>query len=124
MLTHMAIASIFGPVLVISGIWTLFYQENVKKVAESLRKTPVQLYTAGILNLIVGLTLINSFNVWSVHLDILVTLLGWVIFIRGLVIYFLPNIVLKMSKIQESAYVLFGLISIIWGLALCWIGFM
>ena len=124
MLTHMAIASIFGPVLVISGIWTLLYQENVRKVAESLRKTPVQLYTAGILNLIVGLTLINSFNVWSFNLNILVTILGWVIFIRGLVIYFLPNAVLKMSKVQESAYVLFGLISIIWGLALCWIGFM
>lgn len=124
MLTHMAIASIFGPVLVISGIWTLLYQENVKKVAESLRKTPVQLYTAGILNLIVGLTLINSFNVWSFNLDILVTILGWIIFIRGLVIYFLPNAVLKMSKVQESAYVLFGLISIVWGLALCWIGFM
>lgn len=120
----MAIASIFGPVLVISGIWTLLYQENVKKVAESLRKTPVQLYTAGILNLIVGLTLINSFNVWSFNLDILVTILGWIIFIRGLVIYFLPNAVLKMSKVQESAYVLFGLISIVWGLALCWIGFM
>ena len=124
MLNYMAIASIFGPILVITGIWTLLYQDNIKKIIESLGKNPALLYVGGFLNLIMGLTIINSFNVWIVNREILVTLLGWLLFLRGLVIYFLPNAVLKIVKMQENTYVFSSLISIIWGLALCWLAFM
>ena len=124
MLNYMAIASIFGPILVITGIWTLLYQYNIKKIIESLGKNPALLYVGGFLNLIMGLTIINSFNVWIVNREILVTLLGWLLFLRGLVIYFLPNAALKIVKMQENTYVFSSMISIIWGLALCWLAFM
>lgn len=123
MLSAVQLASIFGPILVIMGIWTLLYQDNVKKVAESFRKTPAIFYLGGVINLIVGLTIITSFNDWKMEVQILVTLLGWLMFLRGLVIFFLPNAIMKMSKMQENAYVFFGLVSIVWGLALGWFAF-
>jgi len=124
MLTPIALASIFGPILVFLGIWMLLYQDNVKKVVESFQKTPAILYLTGMINLILGLTFITSFNVWKANFEILVTLLGWVFFIRGLIIFFLPNAILKLLKAQENAYVFFGLISVVWGLALSWLAFM
>lgn len=123
MLSAVQLASIFGPILVIMGIWTLLYQDNVKKVAESFRKNPAVFYLGGVVNLIVGLTIITSFNEWKMQVQILVTLLGWLMFLRGLVIFFLPNAIAKVSKMQENAYVFFGLVSVVWGLALGWFAF-
>ena len=104
MLTSATIASIFGPILVFIGIWVLLYQENMKKVIESIRKTPAILFVIGVINLILGLTIITSFNVWKANFEILVTLLGWLFFIRGLFIFFLPNAILKLIKMLESAF--------------------
>lgn len=117
------IASIFGPILVIMGIWGLLYQDNVKKVAESVKKNPSILYLGGVVNLIVGLTIIHISPEWSLNIGVLVTILGWLLFIRGLIVFFLPNIILKMVKAQTNAYVFFGLISTVWGLALCWMAY-
>ncbi|MCB1080542.1 MAG: hypothetical protein AB7N99_01640 [Simkaniaceae bacterium] len=119
-----ALAKIFGPVLVIMGVWSLLYQDNVKKVADSVRKTPAILYLGGVVNLVLGLAIITSYNIWEVNLELLVTLLGWFLFIRALLVFFLPNAVIKMSKMQETAYVFFGLLSVVWGLAMSWLAFM
>lgn len=118
------IASIFGPILVIMGIWGLLYQDNVKKVAESVKKNPSILYLGGVVNLIVGLTIIHISPEWNLNISVLVTILGWLLFIRGLTVFFLPNLILKMVKAQSNAYVFFGLVSIVWGLALCWMAYM
>jgi len=124
MATPVGLASIFGPILVIIGVWNLLYQENVKKMSESFKKTPSLMYIGGLINLIIGLTIINISPQWELHLTVLVTILGWFCFIRGLVIFFLPNLLLKMTRAQTNTFVFFGLLSVVWGLALCWLAFM
>ena len=124
MATTVGLAGIFGPILVIIGVWNLLYQENVKKMAESFAKTPSIMYLGGLINLIVGLTIITISPYWALHLTVLVTLLGWFCFLRGLFIFFLPNFLLKLAKNQGNAYVFFGLLSVVWGLALCWLAYM
>ena|SRR3990167_2070278 len=117
------IASVFGPLLIILGIWTIFHKENVRKVAESIIKVPAILYLGGIINLILGLIIINLHPFWRVNLAVLVTILGWVLFIRGLCDFFLPNLRIKMMRMEHSMWIICGLISVVWGLGLCWLAF-
>lgn len=124
MATPVGLAAIFGPILLIIGVWTLLYQENVKKMSESIKKTPAILYIGGVINLIIGLTVINISPQWELQLTVLVTLFGWFCFLRGLVIFFLPNLMTKVSKAQTNTFVFFGLLSVVWGLALCWLAYL
>lgn len=118
------LASVFGPILTIIGIWSLFYQAHMKKLVESFKKTPALMYLGGLINLIIGLTILHISPHWNLHLSILVTLLGWICLIRGLIIFFLPDMFLKIIKTQIHPSPIFGIITIVWGLALCWLGYL
>ncbi|WP_420421615.1 hypothetical protein [Simkania sp.] len=124
MATPVGLAAIFGPILLIIGVWTLLYQENVKKMSESIKKTPGIMYIGGVINLIIGLTVINISPQWQLELSVLVTIFGWVCFLRGLIIFFLPNLMTKVSKAQTNTFLFFGLLSVVWGLALCWLAYL
>lgn len=123
MLNAIEIAKIFGPIYVIWGIWALLYQDNSKKVLESISKNLSTLYIVGIVNLIVGLFIINAHSHWSLHLSVLVTILGWAIFLEGLIFFFVPNLSIKLYSVKRNILVLYGLVAFIWGLALMWLAY-
>jgi len=115
-------ATIFGPMLVIMGLWTLIRKESAKKVVDSFKKTPGLLYLGGIINLVIGLTILTTFSPhWNNALDILITLFGGLFFLRGLVIFFFPTLFLKMTHIKGHGLAYFGIFSIVWGVALIWL---
>ncbi len=117
------IAKIFGPIFVIWGLWVFLYKENSKKVLEGLSKSLPCLYLLGILNLIVGLFIINSYSVWCWHPSLLVTLLGWGVFLEGIIFFFIPKLSVKLYSLKKNTLTLFGLGAFIWGLALMWLAY-
>lgn len=123
MFNEIEIAKVFGPLLIIMGIWGFLYQKNTKKVVEAFNKNLAANYLGGFINLIIGLTLINSRSHWHFHLTVLVTILGWVIFLKGLLVLFFPNFLTKRVFKGKNIFILSGLISIIWGSALVWLAF-
>jgi hypothetical protein len=119
----MWLASIFGPFLMILGIWMLFYRDNMMKVCNSIKSTPGLLYFSGILNLLIGLIVISEFSFWSWGLTVLVTLLGWALLVRGLMIFFLPQFLLKKTMGDGEMLRVKGVIILIWGFGLTWLAF-
>ena len=117
----MTISGIFGPYLLIIGIWMLIQKKNCMKICDAVRKNPASIHCLAWTSLLIGLVLINFFNVWQSNAVVIITILGWAYLIRGLVILFLPQVYLK-TETHESAYInLAAFIRIIWGLALCWL---
>ncbi|MCB1115335.1 MAG: hypothetical protein KDK71_02600 [Chlamydiia bacterium] len=123
MATSSMLASIFGPLLIITSLWSLLYKENVKKVIDSMKKTPALQYFVGVVNVLIGIIFITSFNYWSMNVELLVTLLGWLFLIRGLILMFFPKTVDSMMKSFMKSSVFYSLIGIIWGLVLTWFAF-
>lgn len=117
------LASIFGPLLIITGLWTLLYKENMKKVVDSMKKTPALQYFVGVINLLIGIVFVTSFNYWSMHIEILVTLLGWLFVVRGLILMFFPKTLDSMMKSYMKSSLFYSLVGIAWGLALTWFAF-
>ena len=114
-----AIATIFGPILVIIGLWFILYKSEVRKLMETMKETPPMIYLVGVINLLIGLTIIQSHPSWRFDLSIFVTLLGWLFLLRGLIIFFMPKLVQKLLHMKVKSTLLFGMISIIWGVLLC-----
>ncbi len=120
----MTMASIFGPFLVVLGLWVLFYKANVMKVMTSLKTTPGLLYVMGIVNLIVGLGVLSQFSMWNMGgCSVLVTLFGWVALIRGLVAFFMPHVLMNKRVMGSSYLKVKGAVMLVWGFFMCWLGF-
>lgn len=117
------IAMIFGPYLAILGLWMLLFGDQVAKVNTAIKGSPAALYGSSIWNLLIGLVLINSFNVWAGNMMIFVTLLGWFMFIRGVLGLYMPHMVANTLLTARHGTKFLSLIPFIWGLILIWIGF-
>jgi hypothetical protein len=124
MIAASVLAWIFGPYLLIQGIWMFAQKENLLKICESIRKTPAAIYIAGWSSLLIGLTLINFFNVWQANIALVLTLLGWGYFVRGLIILFTPQLFLKLEIHEKRVMPTTALIRIIWGALILWFGMM
>ncbi|MBI2810783.1 MAG: hypothetical protein HYX67_08155 [Candidatus Melainabacteria bacterium] len=119
----MMMAAIFGPLLMIKGIWMLFYHGNMVKVCSSMKSTPGLFYVWGVINMIVGLTVINQFSMWTMTLSVLVTLFGWVALLRGVAALFLPQMLVKCTMSDPNWMKVKGIIPLVWGFGMCWFAF-
>jgi hypothetical protein len=117
------IAMVFGPYLAILGLWMLLFGDQVSKVTAAIKNSPAALYGTSIWNLLIGLFLINSFNVWSAQMIIFVTLLGWFMFVRGVLGLYMPHVVVNTILAPRHGAKVLNLVVFIWGLLLIWLGF-
>ena len=100
--TAIMIARVFGPLLGILGLWMLLYGENVVKIMTATKNSPSALYCNAVFNLLIGLFIINAYNVWVWDIFFFVTLLGWVLFIRGVLGLFMPQVLVKSTMTKSS----------------------
>lgn len=117
------LARVFGPFLGILGLWMLLYGDNVVKIMTAMKNSPVALYTSAVFNLFIGLIIINMYNVWIWDVFFFVTLLGWVMFIRGVFGLFMPQAVVKVVMTKNNWMKTMGIIPFVWGLILTWSGY-
>ncbi len=117
------LARVFGPFLGILGLWMLLYGDNVVKIMTAIKNSPAALYSSAVFNLLIGLFIMCTYNVWEWNVFFFVTLLGWVLFIRALFALFMPQIVVKFIMTRVSWMKTMGIIPFVWGLILTWVGF-
>lgn len=116
------LAKIFGPFLAIVGLWMLIYRDNLMKVVTSMKSSPAALYMSALISLILGLFIIIHYNGWRMDIYTFVTLLGWVLFLRGLLGLFMPHVIVIFTS-KPSWVKVMGVIPLVWGLILIWAGF-
>ena len=111
-------AQVFGPFLIIVGLWMLFYHDNQNKIMASIKGSPACFHILSILQLLIGLIIVTQCNIWQMHLAVLVTLLAWLFMIKGVVGLFFPQVLMKMMLGKGRRFA--GLVPLVWGLALFW----
>ena len=123
MLHAMWLGSVFGPFLVIHGLWMLLCRANLMKVEASIKGSPACFHMIGVIQLLVGLAIVNTCCMGPIQgTSILIAVLGWVFILRAVVVFFIPKLMLKaLTSPKWNALV--GLIALIWGIAICWTTF-
>ncbi len=117
------IASIFGPFLVIIGLWMLLYSGNFMKVVASVKATVGVFYLTGFINLLLGIFILREYNDWQPNLSFVVTLLGWAFVLRGLMVLFMPHLLIKMTMTKRSFLKGVGIVPLAGGVLLCWLAY-
>lgn len=119
------LSKIFGPVLTLLGLFVLFRPDEVLKMWSSTKANPAILYIGGVINLLVGFTILALYNEWTMHLPFFVTLLGYALAIRGILVLFWADTVSQLGDkfVEKPTFRGTGIIPLIWGLLLLWLGY-
>lgn len=123
MVDGIQLAKIFGPVFIILGLWELFSTQNAIAYTKAARENAIFPVLGGLLNLIIGFTILTYFNEWDWNFGILVTLLGWCAVIKGIALFFFPKYINKF-KINKKTLRLSGVFVFLWGFGLCYWGYL
>ncbi len=114
------LAQIFGPFLAIVGLWMLIYGENVVKIMTSMKNSPSALYFSAVVNLLIGIVIINNFNMWDWQPMLVLTLVGWVMILRGVLGLFMPKLIIEWLMTNTSCMKTMGIVPFVAGLILIW----
>lgn len=117
------IARTLGPTMILIGLWFFLVPEIAKKGLANLKETTGFQYLYGLIHFLLGFFIIAVHNVWESNIFLSVTLLGWVLILRGVMFWFMPGQYLKNREIGSLIMKLFKFIVIIWGIILLWAGY-
>lgn len=120
----MYMASIFGPFLAVLGLWMLLFAENLMKVWIAIKTAPHIFYMGSAITLLLGIFILDQYNVWEWDALVFVTLLGWIMVLRGVMGLFMPQLLIKLTMSSHRFMKIMGVIPLVWGLVLCWVAFL
>ncbi len=97
------IARIIGPFFIIVGLGFLFNLKNVQKVMEDFSKNAALLYMGGVMALFFGLLIVQFYNVWKLQWPLIITILGWMSLIKGVVLIVFPKAIIKWTESYKKS---------------------
>ena len=111
--------------MVITSLATLIHQHRFKKIMYDFLANPVLVSASGCFNLIVGLIILVPHHLWVAQWPVIVTLIGWIAVLMGLMRLFFPETFIKYSKdlLEKTGFLLLAWIWFLIGLYLVWAGF-
>lgn len=90
MTTSKMIAGLIGPTLVAIAIALVINFGAMPVLAEQISRDPGLIFVSGILLLVAGLAIVRAHNIWAGGWPVLVTVLGWLAVLGGLVRMLFP----------------------------------
>jgi hypothetical protein len=90
MATSKAIAGLIGPGLVAMAASLLLNRSTLPALIEQASQDPGLVYVSGMLLFVAGVAILRAHNRWTVGWPVLVTALGWLILVGGLVRLLFP----------------------------------
>lgn len=91
MTTSKIIAGLIGPTLIVIAAAMLLNFSSFPVLAEQISHDPGLIFLSGILLFVAGLAIVRAHNIWAGGWSVLVTVLGWVAILGGLVRMFFPT---------------------------------
>ena len=91
MTTSKTIAGLIGPTLVAIAAGMLLNLSSFPALAEQVSRDPALIFVSGILLFVAGLAIVRAHNLWTGGWPVLVTVLGWLAILSGLVRIFFPT---------------------------------
>jgi putative exporter of polyketide antibiotics len=122
------LSRLLGLYCIICALSMMVRKQAILAMVTALLDNPMAMFLLGIFTLLAGLAMILAHNLWSGHpLVVIVTLVGWLTLIKGLLFLFLPpqmaaGLFLNGLHYQQLFY-LYTAINLVLGAYLAYAGF-
>jgi len=121
------LARLIGLFTLILSVSELLHRAAMIETASELANAPPLLFIAGVFTLLAGLAMVLGHNVWTGGaLPVVVTVIGWVLLIRGIVLVFIsPGGAMGIFEALRfgDLYYVYVAIPLLMGLYLTFAGF-
>ena len=124
--TSLFLAQAFGLYFTIAGAALLLQPVLLRSLTNKFAADRESIVFGGFLTLLVGIPLVLIHNVWDGSWAVIITVIVWIIFIKGAVRMLLPDMVLDWSRSlmnKHSLLQLAVLAMVVLGIYLLFIGF-
>ena len=125
--TTLFLARFMGMFSTIAALSMFFERKMLLSILDQTAKNRALLYLIGVAEVVGGLLIVLKHQVWSLDLPIIVTLLGWLLLIEGIIYLFLPvkgaRSIFKWLH-DRQAYYLVALCYLLVGIYLAYSGFL
>ena len=123
--TTTLLAQLWGPTLLAVGLGILVSRKYYLKTYRDLQKETLAVLLFGMVTIPAGIDHIHVHSVWNTFAEIVVSLLGWGLLIKGLVFAIAPGLVDKAGDFEADSKLIpvAGALTLIAGAYLSWIGF-
>ena len=122
----MLFEQVIGLYLIISGALVITRQEHVVSVGRLFGKEPALRFSMSALMVLGGLFMVLSYRDWSTVATSIITLVGWLVLLKGLVFYFASDSSVQkmLNKFGKGHYyTAWGIIAVALGAYLALLGF-
>lgn len=85
------LAKLLGAYMIVMSAWLLLRSDVATQFMQRLSANSVAVAVIGMIRLAIGLAMVIGHDLWGSGVEILVSLLGWVILLSGLLTLFLPD---------------------------------
>jgi hypothetical protein len=126
MATSIFLARLLGPLLLVVGAGILINPKPFHTVAGEVVRSMTLVYLFGLADFAAGLAIVLTHNVWAANWRVLITLLGWLMLIRGAVRIVAPEIIMGYAKgllRNKRIMPIAGVVTGVLGLVLSYFGY-
>src|SRR5258706_12884852 len=95
------LAQLFGFSLILVCLSFLISQKNARNIFHLVEDEKL-LLLVGIINIVLGIALVLTYNIWDSSWKVIVTVLEWLIIVKGSLILFLPDVTKKIIENFKS----------------------
>lgn len=110
------VAKILALVYLSAGVAALSGKISLTKVIDELKESQALTYITGLFTLIIGMILIEFHNVWAQDWTVLITIIGWIAFLKGVALIAFPDALLSFRPMFRNTK---G-----WGVLMLFLGFL
>ena len=112
------IAKLVGPMLVVISVGMLTNQDTYHAVIGEFLHSGALIYLSGLLSLLAGIAIVNAHNSWRAEWSVIITILGWLMVIGGIVRIVFPYFTVSLGTTvygSLAAVVIVGLVGLVIG---------
>ena len=120
------LARLLGPLLLLLGVGLLVNPRVFRAIATEVVGSLTLVYLFGLIDFAAGLAIVLVHNVWTVNWRVLITLIGWLLMIRGAARVLITDTLMDYAKTvirRKQLYPVSGGVLVILGLVLCYFGY-
>lgn len=124
--TSTYIARLIGPLLLIMGLSMVVEGDTVRALSQEFLSNLSSIYLAGMLALLAGLAIVNAHNLWVADWRVIITILGWLSVIGGVIRLLFPGTVQQLGTgmvASQHSMIMGGIIVLVIGAILSWVGY-
>jgi len=121
------LAKLIGPVFIVGGLGMLFNAAAFRVMFERSLHDHMLIYLTGVLSLPAGLAIVVLHNEWKWHWPVMITVIGWLMVIGGIVRMLAPEMIqtFGLSLISYPNFcIIDGGIGVLLGVLLSYFGYL